>query len=120
MARREGGTLGADKGYDTAGFVKVMRQAKVTPHVAAKKMGSAIDGRTTRHAGYAVGLKKRKLVEEAFWLGKDRGRSWQDEIHWLDKSKGANGLHLCLLQPDPDGDTVQLADCRRCRAKSAR
>ena len=76
MAKRtipEGGTLGADKGYDTAGFVKAMRQAKVTPHVAAKKVGSAIDGRTTRHAGYAVSLKKRKLVEEIFGWAKTVG-----------------------------------------------
>lgn len=64
---------GADKGYDTAGFVKAMRQAKVTPHVAAKKVGSAIDGRTTRHAGYAVSLKKRKLVEEIFGWAKTVG-----------------------------------------------
>jgi hypothetical protein len=38
----------------------------VTPHVAAKVKGSAIDGRTTRHAGYKVSQRKRKLVEEAF------------------------------------------------------
>lgn len=45
-------------------FVQATCEAKVTPHVAMKKSGSAIDGRTTRHAGYAVSLKKRKLVEE--------------------------------------------------------
>ena len=42
----------------------------VTPHIAAKKKGSAIDGRTTRHAGYAVSQKKRKQIEEAFGWGK--------------------------------------------------
>jgi hypothetical protein len=41
----------------------------VTPHVAPKTKGSAIDARTTRHAGYAVSLRRRKLVEEAFGWG---------------------------------------------------
>ncbi len=63
-------TLGADKGYDTSDFVADLRQKCVTPHVAQKIKGSAIDGRTTRHAGYAVSQRKRKLVEEAFGWGK--------------------------------------------------
>jgi len=63
-------TLGADKGYDAAGFVADLRQMCVTPHIAAKAKGSAIDARTTRHAGYAVSQKKRKLVEEPFGWGK--------------------------------------------------
>ena len=45
----------------------------VTPHIAAKKKGSAIDGRTTRHPGYAVSQKKRKQSEEAFGWGKTIG-----------------------------------------------
>ena len=45
-------TLGADKGYDDAGFVAALRTMCVTPHVAAKARGSTIDGRTLRHAGY--------------------------------------------------------------------
>ncbi len=63
-------TLGADKGYDTSDFVADLRQKCVTPHVAAKIKGSAIDGRTTRHEGYKVSQRKRKLVEEAFGWGK--------------------------------------------------
>lgn len=47
-------TLGADKGYDSTDFVRSLRQACVTPHVARKARHSAIDGRTTRHAGYAL------------------------------------------------------------------
>ena len=47
-------TLGADKGYDDAGFVAELKTMCVTPHIAAKKNGSAIDGRTTRHPGYAL------------------------------------------------------------------
>ena len=65
-------TLGADKAYDTAGFVADCRTMCVTPHVAQNTSGraSAIDGRTTRHAGYAVSQKKRKLIEEAFGWAK--------------------------------------------------
>lgn len=66
-------TLGADKGYDTADFVADLRRMCVTPHVAAKTKGSAIDGRITRHAGYAVSQRKRKLVEEPFGWGKTVG-----------------------------------------------
>ncbi len=66
-------TLGADKGYDTADFVTDLRAMNVTPHVAAKVKGSALDGRTTRHAGYLVSQKKRKLIEEAFGWGKTVG-----------------------------------------------
>jgi len=63
-------TVGADKGYDTSDFVADLRQMCVTPHVAQKIKGSAIDGRTTRHEGYAASQRKRKLVEEAFGWGK--------------------------------------------------
>jgi len=63
-------TLAADKGYDASDFVADLRRMCVTPHVAQKIKGSAIDGRTTRHEGYAVSQKKRKLVEEAFGWGK--------------------------------------------------
>jgi hypothetical protein len=63
-------TVGADKGYDTSDFVADLRQKCVTPHVAQKVKGSALDARTTRHAGYAVSLRRRKLIEEAFGWGK--------------------------------------------------
>ena len=68
-------TVGADKAYDTADFVAGMRQMCVTPHVAQNDKGraSAIDARTTRHQGYAVSQKKRKLIEEAFGWGKTIG-----------------------------------------------
>lgn len=66
-------TLGADKGYDAAEFVADLRTMRVTPHIAAKAKGSAIDARTTRHAGYAVSQRKRKLVEEPFGWGKTVG-----------------------------------------------
>jgi transposase len=68
-------TVGADKGYDTADFVADLRAMSVTPHVAQNDKGrrSAIDARTTRHEGYAVSQKKRKLVEEPFGWGKGIG-----------------------------------------------
>ena len=66
-------TVGADKGYDTADFVADLRAMNVTPHVAAKIRGSALDRRTTRHVGYLVSQKKRKLIEEAFGWGKTVG-----------------------------------------------
>ena len=64
-------TLGADKGYDTRDFVGALRLLGVTPHVAQNttKRTSAIDGRTTRQAGYAISQRRRKRVEEIFgWL----------------------------------------------------
>lgn len=72
-ALKRGSTLGADKNYDVAEFVSALRNHGVTPHVARKKVGSAIDGRTTRHAGYAVSLRKRKRVEEIFGWAKTVG-----------------------------------------------
>ena len=66
-------TLGADKGYDAAGFVADLRQACVTPHVAQKSRHSAIDGRTTRHEGYALSIKHRKRIEETFGWAKTIG-----------------------------------------------
>ena len=69
--RRQAVTLGADKAYDTQDFVRELRTMKVTPHVAQNMNGrrSAIDGRTTRHAGYAVSQRIRKRIEEAFgWI----------------------------------------------------
>jgi transposase len=62
-------SLGADKGYDTAAFVAACRALGMTPHVAAKRQGSALDGRTTRQATYRVSLRIRKRIESIFgWL----------------------------------------------------
>lgn len=64
-------TVGADKAYDVKGFVEQLRELNATPHVAQHNNGrkSAIDGRTTRHAGYAISQQKRKRVEEIFgWM----------------------------------------------------
>ncbi|SMF73221.1 transposase, partial [Tistlia consotensis] len=70
-------TLGADKAYDVAAFVGELRRRRVTPHIArddhltktGKRRRSAVDGRTTRHPGYAVSQRLRKRIEEAFgWI----------------------------------------------------
>jgi hypothetical protein len=67
-------TLVADRGDDTEDFVEGCRELAVTPHVAQNttnrsSRSSRIDGRTTRHAGYAESQKKRKRVEERFgWM----------------------------------------------------
>jgi len=66
-------TLGADRGYDSADFVRDLRQACVTPHVARKTRHSAIDGRTTRHQGFALSQKHRKRIEYPFGWGKTVG-----------------------------------------------
>lgn len=67
-----GATVGGDKGYDTRDFVDGCRFLNVTPHVAQTsdpRRSSAIDDRTTRHAGYSLSQVKRKLVEEIFgWM----------------------------------------------------
>lgn len=64
-------TLGADKGYDTKDFVAQCRVLGITPHVAQNTSNrrSAIDARTTRHAGYAISQRIRKEIEEVFgWM----------------------------------------------------
>ncbi|TDH55965.1 IS5 family transposase [Dankookia rubra] len=66
-------TLGGDKGFDTQDFVAELREINVTPHMAQNTSNgrpSAIDGRTTRHPGYAVSLRIRKRIEEAFGWAK--------------------------------------------------
>ncbi|WP_454883251.1 IS5 family transposase [Sphingomonas oryzagri] len=83
-------TLGADKAYDTAGFIAALRGIKVTPHVAQNNNGrrSAIDGRTTRHGGYAMSIRIRKKIEEIFGWAKTSGgmrktrHRGQDRVGW--------------------------------------
>jgi len=68
-------TVGGDKGYDTKDFVAGCRAVAVTPHVTQNTTGrrSAIDERTTRHAGYAISQRVRKRVEEVFGWKKTVG-----------------------------------------------
>lgn len=87
---------GADKNYDVAEFVKAMRDHGVTSHVTQKKVGSAIDRRTTRHAGYAVSLKKRKLVEEIFGWAKTVGGLRKARFIGLAKVKAQTAFILAV------------------------
>jgi transposase len=74
-------TLGGDKNYDTQELVRDLRRMRVTPHVAQNNTNrrSAINGRTTQHAGYAISQKKRKRIEESF--------GWMKTIGMLNKVK---------------------------------
>src|SRR5690606_38562791 len=86
-ARRR--TVAGDKAYDTKGFVAGVRELGFTPHVAQNTRVSAIDGRTTRHAGHVVSQRIRKRIEEPFgwtktigggrqlrYRGRQRNRAW--------------------------------------------
>ncbi len=98
VRRKKGATVGGDKGFDTRELVRQLRRLGVTPHVAqntARWGGSAIDGRTTRHAGYAISQEKRKRIEQSFgWMKiigmlkkvKLRG---QEKVSWLFTFVGA-------------------------------
>lgn len=90
-------TLAADKAYDAAAHIANLRRLGVTPHVAQNTSGrrSAIDGRTTRHKGYAISQRVRKRIEEPFgWIksaagfrqAKHRGR---DRVGWMFTFKAA-------------------------------
>ena len=83
-----GKTVGADKAYDTAKFVADCRAIGVTPHVAqnTSNRASAIDERTTRHAGYAVSQVIRKLIETIFGDGKQHGTLRQLKLRGLERA----------------------------------
>jgi len=84
-------TVGADKAYDTCDFVAEMRRLGVTPHVSQNnnRRRSAIDGRTTRHPGYAVSVRVRKRIEEVFgWMRSSAGfrktrHRGTDRVGWM-------------------------------------
>jgi transposase len=74
-------TLGADKGYYNKGFVALLRRRNIAPHIARIEGRSApgLDGRTTRHEGYAISQRKRKRIEEIF--------GWMKTVGGLRKSR---------------------------------
>lgn len=111
IRRKKRSTLGGDKGFDTRDFVRQLRKIGMTPHVAQnteRPGGSAIDERTTRHAGYAISQRKRKRIEQSFgWMKiigmlkkvKLRGR---ENVSWLFTFVGAayNLYRLGRLETD--------------------
>jgi len=98
-------TLGADKNYDTREFVRELRGMNITPHVAQNTTNrrSAVDERTTRHAGYEVSQRKRKRVEQSFGWMKMIGMLKKvklrgiDKVGWLFTFTGA-AYNLCRLR----------------------
>jgi transposase len=110
---RAGRTVGGDKNYDTRAFVQDTRALGVPPHVAqfpeTPHRGSAIDGRTTRHPGYALSHRTRKLVEQAFGrmktigLLRKRRHRGGPLVHWIFTFAAATynlvRLRTLLVQP---------------------
>ncbi|HNC31758.1 MAG TPA: IS5 family transposase [Cyclobacteriaceae bacterium] len=103
-------TVGGDKGFDTCDFVEDCRILNVTPHVAQnieRKGGSAIDRRTTRHSGYTISQRKRKMIETTFGWAKQYGGLRRMMYRGLDRVEGVviftmtvfNLLRICNLQP---------------------
>ena len=85
-------TVGADKAYDTRAWVAAVRRMRITPHVAQNTFGAggtAIDGRTTRHAGYRLSHRKRKLVEQAF--------GWMKTVGLLRKRRHRGGRRVAWM-----------------------
>jgi hypothetical protein len=89
-------TVGLDLGYDTRDVVAKLRARDITPHVAQNTAGrrSAIDGRTTRHAGYAISQRIRMKVEEIFgWIKTVGGlRKTGTEVWTRSTSRGTSSL----------------------------
>jgi transposase len=98
-------TLGGDKNYDTRELVRELRRMNITPHVAQNNTNrcSAIDQRTTRHAGYEASQRKRKRVEQSFGWMKMVGMLRKvklrgvEKVGWLFTFTGA-AYNLCRLR----------------------
>ena len=105
-------TLGADKGYDTRDFVAELRKRKVTPHVSQNKSGrrSAIDGRTTTHAGYKLSQRIRKRVEEIFGWEKTIG-GWR-KLRYIGLARNT----LAALFSAASYNLVRMAKIQRLQA----
>lgn len=108
-ARERMKTLGADKGYYNKAFVALLRQRKIAPHIAQIDGRSApgLDGRTTRHGGYAISQRKRKRIEEIFGWMKTVGGLRKSRFVGIAKTQLAaylvgtayNLLRMARLQP---------------------
>ena len=102
-------TVGADRGYNTRGFVREARTLRVTPHAARKKRYNAIDGRTISHEGYEISQRRRKVVEEPFGWMKDRGGLRKLVHRGIRKVEGVfiltcaafNLVRMCTLVAEP-------------------
>ena len=93
-------------------FVNELRSMKVTPHVTQNTTNrrSAIDGRTTRHPGYAVSQRIRKRIEEAF--------GWIKTVAGQDKTK-FRGVDRARMRPSPSLPPPTISsDCPSCLRSS--
>ena len=122
--RKRRRTLAADKAYDTRDFVADCRALGITPHVAQNTTNrrSAIDRRTTRHAGHTVSQRIRQRIEEPFgWIktiaggrklryrGRSRNRAW-----FLIAGAVYNVLRIAALDAERrDGARRRPAELRR-------
>jgi len=105
-------TIGADKNYDTKGFVAEMRRIGVTPHVAqntGRPGGSAIDGRTTSHEGYAQSINARRGIEKVFGWIKQFGGLRQFKLRGQDNVSAVFGLHVIAYNLIRLGNLLQPA-----------
>jgi transposase len=111
--------LGADKAYDAEDFVNELRAMKVMPHVAQDTGGraSAIDARTTRHAGYAISQRIRKKIEEGF--GRIKIVAGQEQTRLRGRARVASASPSqppltiwCVAQADSGADMKAPADCK--------
>lgn len=95
-------TVGEDKAYDCTEHVAELRAMQVTPHVArndaatktGKRRQSAIDGRTTRHAGYGMSQSRRAMIECVFGWGKQHGTMRKTKHRGLARVSGDFLLNL--------------------------
>jgi transposase len=94
LSRNHRVTVGADRGYDSADSIDDLRCRNAMPHVAQNTTNrrSTIDGRTTRHPGYAIRQRIRKRIEETFGWGKTIGPLRQVKVRGV-----ARVNHLCFL-----------------------
>jgi hypothetical protein len=105
-------TLGADKNYDTKGMVAELRRIGVTPHMAqnTSRLGcSAIDGRTTRYAGYAKSINARRGIEKVFGWIKQWGGLRQFKLRGTEKVSAVFGLHVIAYNLIRLGNLVKPA-----------
>lgn len=103
-AKSAGGriTVGEDKAYDTAAHVANLRATGVTPHVTqnnaetktGKRRRSAIDGRTTRHPGYAMSQTRRAMIECMFGWGRQHGTMRKTKLRGIARVIGTFMLNL--------------------------
>jgi transposase len=108
-ARHKMTTLGADKGYYNKAFITTLRGRKIAPHIAQiqGRLAPGLDGRTTRHQGYAISQRKRKRIEEIFGWFKTVGGLRKTRFIGVAKTQLAaylvgaayNLLRMARLQP---------------------